>query len=125
MTKKYCTKSYNKLHVYNCQLNFFFFSMSHFYSNALPWINITGIRYQWLKGNQNLIFQRMSFLMLFPLSLLEEFLALARWFPAKAGRVDSQYWTFVLCTLYMFFYKLRRDTDDVLALPILDHVERL
>lgn len=69
--------------------------------------------------------QNVFFYVFFSLSLLEEFLVLARWFPAKTGRVNGQYWTFVLGTLYMFFYKLRCDTDDVLALPIFDHVERL
>lgn len=35
------------------------------------------------------------------------------------------WWLLVLCTLEMFLHQFRCDTDDMLAFPVLDHVEGL
>ena len=45
--------------------------------------------------------------------------------PAEAGGVDGDGWPFVLCRLDVFLDQFGGDTDDVLTLPILHHVERL
>ncbi len=50
---------------------------------------------------------------------------LHRWAPAYVLRVNSQKWFSVLSRLHVLLHQFRSDTDNMLALPILDHVEGL
>ena len=51
--------------------------------------------------------------------------SLARSVPPQVVRVHSQERASVLCTLHVLFDQLGGHTYHMLALPVLDHVERL
>ena len=51
--------------------------------------------------------------------------ALEGWSPPEVVLIHSELWFAILSTLHVLLNELWSDTDDVLSLPILHHIEGL